>query len=91
MVRPGKKASRVGVWHGGSPVDLCLTCRGKHGVCSRAKKRRIELSGNAPGGRKWTSIATPYPPAFASTAAACVISAAENLKSHRLHSLYSGL
>eukprot|EP00959_Pyramimonas_sp_CCMP1952_P298385 6241397-Pyramimonas_sp.AAC.1 len=55
---PWKKATRLAVWHGGSPPSLCKRCSGKHGICSMTNKRRIELSGNAPGGRKWTSIAT---------------------------------
>eukprot|EP00959_Pyramimonas_sp_CCMP1952_P021979 462135-Pyramimonas_sp.AAC.1 len=42
---------------------------GKGGVCSRTTPHHVQLSGAAPGARKWTSFAAEHPPRFAAAAA----------------------
>ena len=50
----------------GMRVDMksvAKVCNGR--VCDRTGKPHLRLEGTAPGGRMWTSIAEPYPMAFA--------------------------
>ena len=56
-----RKATRLQGWHVSSMSPLSCKCQSKDGICSRTKRPHIELSGTAPGGRKWTSLAAAYP------------------------------
>ncbi len=40
---------------------LCLTCQGKHGICSKTCRPHQLLTGTGPGSIPWTLIAQPYP------------------------------
>eukprot|EP00972_Heterocapsa_arctica_P011359 1666678-Heterocapsa_arctica.AAC.1 len=39
-----------------------LQCSCRAGLCSSTLKPHRRLEGNAPGGRRWTLVAQPYPP-----------------------------
>ena len=79
-----RKATRVQGWNVCSLEALSCKCRGKNGICSRSKLPHIELSGTAPGGRKWTSLAAAYPPAFAAAAAAVLVFSSEHIHGGKL-------
>eukprot|EP00959_Pyramimonas_sp_CCMP1952_P394848 8273104-Pyramimonas_sp.AAC.1 len=49
------------------------------GICSRARLPRVELSGTAPGGCKWTSLAAEYPIRFAAAAAIALSHSSEQV------------
>ena len=78
---PWKKATRVQAWGVGELWELARKCSGPRGLCSRTARPHLELSGRAPGGRHWTSIAAAYPAAFARAAAAILVRTVENKRS----------
>ena len=78
---PWRKATRVQAWGVGELWELARKCSGPRGLCSRTARPHLELSGRAPGGRHWTSIAAAYPAAFARAAAAILVRTVENKRS----------
>ena len=40
---------------------LRKTCSGCSGICSRTKKKHLQLTGTAPCGKPWTAVAQVYP------------------------------
>ena len=78
---PWMKATRVQAWGIGELWELAKKCSGPRGLCSRTARPHLELSGRAPGGRHWTSIAAAYPAAFARAAAAILVRTCHNKRS----------
>ena len=78
---PWRKATRVQAWGVGELWELAKKCGGPRGFCSRTLRPHLELTGRAPGGKHWTSIAAAYPDAFARAAAAILVRTCENKRS----------
>ena len=55
-------------------------CKGSYGrrsVCSRTRKRHVQLRGKHPSGQNWTAIAQPYPEAVGAHLATALVTAAD--------------
>eukprot|EP00959_Pyramimonas_sp_CCMP1952_P272081 5688894-Pyramimonas_sp.AAC.1 len=52
-----RKATRIVGWRVSGLDGVAKRCCGRGGLCSKSGKYHVVLSGAAPGGRKWTSIA----------------------------------
>eukprot|EP00959_Pyramimonas_sp_CCMP1952_P254636 5318486-Pyramimonas_sp.AAC.1 len=67
---PWKKATSIASWNAPLIPALNQSCRSRSHICTRSKQPHIILSGLAPGtSKKWTQVATPFPPKFALAAA----------------------
>ena len=56
-----KKPTSIAAWNSSELSPLSLRCRPAGCVCSASGKPHQQLSGPAPCGRTWTSVAEPYP------------------------------
>ena len=73
------------------PRALGLRCSGRHGVCNKTGQGHINLQGSAPGGKRWTAIAEPYPSCVASNVAQWLLDSADSIEHARTSMLLNKL
>ena len=70
-VTPWQKSTTVAVWNAAAFDPLKRRCSMHNGLCSSVNEHHQRLEGNAPGGKRWTLVAEPYPAPLCSLYASC--------------------
>ena len=68
---PWQKSTTFAVWNTAAFDPLERRCCKHNGLCSSTNKHHQRLEGNAPGGKRWTLVAEPYPAPLCSLYASC--------------------
>lgn len=83
-----RKSTRFASWNCQLPPSpMCHRCHGRQGICSATNLPHISLEGGAPGGARWTAIASPYPASINRLASRWLVRSAASVESVRQNRL----